>query len=162
MSTLYEIVGDIHDLLSEEFDDVSGDLETKLAALEIAFPAKIEAILKFRQELLADVEALSVERERLKAREDAIARKAEWLKSYVMRGMQTIGQRKVQTLTFTASLAKSPPKVEMEAGTAIPAEYTREKITYELDKQAILADFKAGKSLPINISVTQNEHLKIS
>lgn len=162
MATLYEIVGDIHDLLSEEFDDVSGDLETKLAALEIAFPAKIEAILKFRQELLADVEALSVERERLKAREDALSRKAEWLKSYVMRGMQAIGQRKVQTLTFTASIAKSPPKVEMEAGTAIPAEYCREKVSYELDKQAILADFKAGKPLPINISVTQNEHLKIS
>lgn len=162
MSTLYEIVGSIHDLLSEEFDDVSGDLEARLAALEVAFPVKVESILKFRQGLLADIDALATERERLKAREDALARKAEWLKSYVMRGMQSIGQRKVQTLTFTASIAKSPPKVEMEAGTAIPDEYCREKTTYELDKAAIMVDYKAGKPLPINIHVVQNEHLKIS
>jgi hypothetical protein len=128
----------------------------------MAMEAKVEGVLQFRQSLLADAEAIKSEIDRLKARADGLTRKAEWMRWYVQHAMEQTGIGKISTLTFSATIAKSPPRVELADGAEIPADYRREKTTVDLDKTKALNDFKAGVTLPSGLSVVQGQYLKVS
>ncbi len=161
-TSLYALSAELASILQNHDDEIPDDVAAQLESLEIAFDAKIEAVLKHRQGLLAEAVSLKVEIERLKARAEAATRRAEWLKQYVYNAMQQVGVLKLKTLTFSASIAKSPLRVELADGAEIPAAYRREKITVELDRAAALDDFKHGQELPAGLSVVSATHLRIS
>ena len=79
-----------------------------------------------------------------------------------MRAMQQLNYAKVSTLTMNATIAKAPLKVVDDELNEIPEEYMRQKVTYELDKAKVLEDFKAGKELPMGLSVVQGSYLKVT
>jgi hypothetical protein len=160
MPALYQLSNELASILDNE--ELSPEDEARLAGVELAFESKVEAVLKYRQGLLADAEALATERSRLKDREEALLRRAEWLKGYVQRSMQEAGMVKVSTLTFGATLAKSPPKVDLVDGAAIPEGFVRTKTTTELDKALVLERYKRGEQLPPGVVVTQGQTLRIS
>lgn len=162
MPKLYEISNELAAIIGNDDGELSDDVATRLTELELALEVKIENVLQFRQGILADAEAFKAERERLKAREDALTRRAEWMKNYVYNALQQLGIGKVSTTTFTATVAKSPPRVELDDGIPIPDQYARTKTTVDLDKTAVLADHKSGKALPPGITVKQGTYLKIS
>lgn len=160
MPTLYDLSNELMSILDNE--ELTTEDEALLASLEMKLDAKVEAVLQFRQSLVADAAAIKSERERLKAREDAMNRRAEWLKTYVLETMQRTGVTKIATVTFTASVAKSPLSVRVEDGAELPAQFMRRKVTVEVDKKAILDQFEHGGTLPAGVTVTQGSHLRIS
>lgn len=162
MAKLYEISLALAAILHGDDDgEINDDTGDRLTELEMDFNAKVEGVLQYRQSLLADATALKAEADRLKGRADAFARRAEWLKGYVHNAMTQIGVGKVSTLTFTATVAKSPFKVE-QTGDEIPAQYKREEVIVSLNKAKVLEDFKAGKTLPEGLSVVQGTNLRVS
>lgn len=162
MASLYEISNELAAILGSDEDELSPEDETMLSMMEMAFEDKVEAVLQYRQGLLAHAIALKAERERLKAKEDAVSRKADRLKNYLLESMNMIGVARVSTRTFNATVAQSPPKVEIDPNMQIPDEYRREKVTVDLDKATVLEDFKNGIPLPDGITVVRDYHLKIS
>lgn len=160
MTTLYQITDTIQAIVETEELTVAD--EARLAELELDFDAKVEAILQYRQGLLADAAALKAERERLKAREDAMLRRADWLRGYVLRSMQALGLKKTLTKTFSAFVASSPPRVVIAAGAELPERMLREKVTTEPDKTAILEAWGAGAQLPPGVEVVCDHHLRIT
>lgn len=163
MPRLYEISLELQAILGDGEDaELSEETAERLTELQAALDTKIEALLGYRQGILADADAIDAEAVRLKARADTIRRRAEWLKRYLHDCLVKMGVGKVSTTTFTATVAKAPPKVNIEDGLEIPFEYAKEKRTVEFDKGLALADYKAGKQLPPGVSVTQGTYLKVS
>lgn len=162
MAKLYELSNELACILGEADEEIPEDLESRLNALTLAFEVKAESLLQFRQSLIADADAIKSEVERLQARADGLQRKGEWLKTYLHRSMEQVGIAKLTTLTFSASVCKSPAKVKLEDGKEIPADYQRVNTTTELDKAKALADFKAGKALPESLTVKTGTYLKVS
>lgn len=162
MPKLYEISNELAAILGNEEDELGDETYQRLAELELAIESKVENVLQYRQGTVADAEAIDKEADRLKARAGVMKRRAEWLKGYVLRCLMEAGIGKVSTVTFTATVAKSPPKVEIADDAAIPFEYKKEKIEVSIDKTQILMDFKAGKALPPGVTVTHGNNLRIS
>lgn len=160
MPRLYELSNELCAILGHEDDEITDEIAEQLAKLELALELKVEAVLQYRQGILGDADAFEAEAKRLKARADAMTRKAEWLKGYVHSALVQVGIGKMSTGTFTATVAKSPLKVELEG--EIPAEYKREKVSVEFDRTKALEDYKAGKPLPTGVTVKQSTHLRIS
>ncbi len=152
---MLSIVGDEDGLLD-------GETEARLATLEGALEQKIENVLAFRQGLLAEAQGLNAEIDRLSLRASRLATKADWLRSYVLRTMQTIGIQRVSTPTFSASVAKSPPSVLVEPDAVLPPEYQRTSVKTETNKAAILEAYKQGKALPVGVAVLQTSYLKVT
>lgn len=159
---LYEIGHELQSLLDSTEGELTPEVEAALATIEMAFEQKCEAVLKYRQALLGEVEAINLEVDRLTRRAGALATKAQWLRNYVLRTMQVIGVGKVSTPTFSASVAKSPPSVLVEPDAVLPPEYQRTSVKVETNKAAILADYKAGKPLPVGVAVFTGSYLKVT
>ena len=161
MPTLYEISSALAAALRSDDDELSPDMEADLTALEMALEQKIEGVLQYRQGLVADAAAFQSEAARLQAKADAITRKAEWLKTYVLQTMTAVGVDKVSTRTFTASVRKSPARVEIAEGAEIPEPYRVEKVTIIFDRAAVLAAHRDGKPLPEAVRITHGTYLQI-
>ena len=162
MPSLYELTSELAAILESQEDELTPEDEEKLNAVEVEFADNIEAVLGYRQGLVGDGEAIVAEIRRLQAKRDAIVRRAEWLKRYVKESMEKLGCGKVTGRTFSASIAKSPPKVEIAEDAVIPDCYCRIKTIREPDKEAMLTASKLGCALPPGIQVVQGTNLRIS
>ena len=160
---LYEISQEIEAILAGTEDgELPADAEDRLTACTLAFEQKAEAILRFRAGIEGEENAIAIEMQRLTYRKEMLARRSAWLKDYLFREMQRLGIGKVSGTTFTATVCKSPPSVQIDEGTPIPPEFTRTKTEVSVDKTKILNDARMNKELPKGIRVVQNQYLKIS
>ncbi len=170
---LYELAA-MRDVLTGWLEEVEGEvtptLEALLADQEGAENEKIERVALFIREQLATVEAIKIEEDRLTARRKARENKVAGLKDYLQRNMERIGTEKVQGLLCTVALQRSPPAVttaltsddlggryargDREFITEIPA-------SYRLNREAVLAAWKAQQQIPEAVLVTQSRHLRI-
>jgi hypothetical protein len=157
---LYEIANEMLEILDQE--ELSKEDEDRLTNTNMEFNDKVEAVLQYRQGLIGHGEALVAEIKRLQAKRVAIERRAEWLKSYVMGTMQGLGLGKFYGVTMTATIAKSPPKVEIADDAELPDSFVRVKTIREPNKEALLECNKLGYALPPGVSVTTSTHLRIS
>jgi hypothetical protein len=157
---IYEIASELRMLLENE--ELTPELEERLAAVDMAFNDKIEAYLHHRQNLVRHGEGIVAEIKRLQKMRVAIERRAEWLKSYVMGTMQGLGLGKFYGVTMTATIAKSPPKVEIADDAELPDSFVRVKTIREPNKEALLECNKLGYALPPGVKVTQSSNLRIS
>lgn len=128
--------------------------------LDLKFDDKAESIMQFRQGILADAEAIKAESKRLLARSQSMERKAAWLQEYLHQNMLRLGIGKLSTTTFTASVCKSPPRVELEG--LSPPQYLREVREFVFDKALALADYKANLPMPSGVKITTGTHLRIT
>ena len=159
---LYEISNAIMAALGETGEEFSQETLDNLAALEMQLEHKIENVLRYRQELIAGADAVDNEVKRLKEKADALRRKEQWLKNYVLNAMQQVGVERVTTPLFNAAIALAPLSVEFDGSAEIPEGYQREEIKISLDKKKVLADFKAGIELPLGLGVKQNKYLRVT
>lgn len=159
---LYEISNELMAILDSDEEVLNSDIAAELAKLELALEEKVESVLQYRQGLLLESEALKQEAERLKERSDRLLRKSEWLKSYVHHTLSSLGVGKVSTRTFTATVAKSPPKLEISADCKVPFEFIKEKVETSIDKAALMAAIKGGLEPPAGVQVVESTHLRIS
>lgn len=100
---------DAYNLLMEEnFDDI----DTKLSNYG-------HVVLQ----LNADEKALTDEIKRLTKTRDSVRRKRELLKEHMKEAMIETGHERVKDVTITVSLAKNPPKLEIDEGAMIPVKF---------------------------------------
>src|SRR5574343_612996 len=123
------------DIYADTLEGASGDLEEKLLNI-----AKIAANLE------AEAEAISVAIARQKARKDSLSKKSEALRKRAISVMQQhdLSPRDAE---ICLKLRKSEA-VEIDDLSELPADYIREKVSKEADKQLIKKAIKDGFSVP--------------
>jgi len=86
-------------------------------------------------------------------------KKEENLKRLVMIGMKVAGIPKMDFGTFGAKIAKNPPRLEIDPNANLKP-YTKIEMVEKVDKMAIKADLKEGKSVD-GCRLVQEERIDI-
>ena len=165
-TTLYDLsaeylhVLDLLDAASEDDQDPQAlELELDQLAGQITHKAEAIASLVAHYEGLASIR--KAEAQRLKARADADAKRAERLRAYVLQHMQAMGTERIESARFTLSVRTNPPAVTVLVEQLVPAEYVRTVVTTSVDKRAILDNFKATGEIPDGIDIARSQRLEI-
>ncbi len=164
LPTLFTIDDQMLSLLALMDDDEFGH-DAALALINVAeiIGQKVEGYVSVIRSLEAMADARKAEAERMAARSLTASRKADWLKDLLLTHMKSTGQQRIETARFTVRVqANSVPTVEIVDAAAVPKEFERTKITIDIDKKSIAADFKATGVIPPGCNVTRGEHLRIS
>lgn len=124
---LYLITEDIRQLIEvidEEFEgELTEEMEKALDGLDMEFAAKVESIVKYSRELMADELKHKTEEVRLAKRRKSIERTIKSLKEYVRNAMSVLEIKKVQAGTFPVRRQNNPVGLEIEDERLIPDEY---------------------------------------
>lgn len=158
--------------LAESEGEFTPEMEALLADLDGAADEKIERVGLFIREQMADAAAIKTEEDRLTARRKAREKAAESLKAYLHREMDKLGKAKVQGLLCTVAVQKNPPSVMCALGDAEllaaregddpVGQFVREvPASYRIDRDAVLAAYKAGDPIPPAIAVVVGSHVRI-
>lgn len=125
--------------VADTLESLSGDLESK-AVNVAAFLRSLEATASN----IKDAEAA------MKKRREAMERRADSLREYLLGAMQHTGIRKISSPHFDLAVRAKPASVEIEDASQIPADLLRvqEPPAPESDKKAIAAAIKAGRDVP--------------
>lgn len=144
---LYEIPRALREALEamsvdEETGEITSDVD--LDAIEGEAAVKIENSGLFVRELLAEVDALKVEEERLAARRRSLSAKAEHIKQMMMPALESMGGKvKGTRLTVYFGSSKS---VVVDDVKALPSIFT--KIKVEANKTEIKSALVSGEKVP--------------
>lgn len=139
---LYEIANEYQkafDKLSEM--ELSPEVVAdSLAAIGGQFEDKAKAVVSYIKNLECEILAIQAASSMLEKRHDAHREKAEALKKYLLKSMQSIGLDKINDPINPVSLRKNPPKLVIDNEETLKA-YTAlwKKIpeTQELDKKML-------------------------
>jgi len=132
----------------------------ELKNLDIKVNNTFNGIIAYIRNKETDCEAISAEIERLQALKKARANKAEYLRGYIKTFMEMNNIKKQEFPTFSLTVAKNPPGVEITNEGLIPDKYKKEEIIIKLDKIAIKADIQAGVAVE-GAELTQKTSLRI-
>lgn len=154
MLKLYEIAAAYRNALVA-FDDESLQLSPEvirdtLDGIVGAFEDKAAAVAAYVLNIEAEAEAVAAAEARLKARRQALEKRAAWLRGYLLSNMEAAGITEISApdKTFRARIRLNPEAVELDGLAELPDEFVREKIVREPDKAAILAALKSGREVP--------------
>ena len=161
---LYELSKTVEQIAQECIDadgELSIGLEKRFDDANMDFKVKSSSIGQWILNLDSNETAIEAEIERLKKRALIQDHLRTRLKEYIKTCMVRAGVSKLDMATFTISIAKNPPSVGDIAEHLLPARYVRIVQTTTIDKRAILADLKAGESIPGAYLVTDKTNLLI-
>lgn len=149
--------------LLEEGNGDESELVARLEEVEIALAQKVDRCAWTVRDLerLADVR--KAEADKLRDQAKRLDGAADRLKSLMLVAMQQTGQQRVETPRFTVRIQRNPPKVEVVDEAAVEPRFLRhipEK--WEVNKQAIGANYKATGEIPPGVTVTQSDSLRIA
>lgn len=161
MSNLYELNDEIMSLREAfETGEIPEDaFNDTLEGLHMEFETKTESLCKLRANLLADAAACDAEAKRLNERKTVYKNEVERIQSYIQSAMQAAEQKKYKAGTFSISVAKSTPAVEIYDADLVPKDYFTTP-TPVVNKTAIKDAIKSGVRVP-GAKLTQGEHLNI-
>lgn len=141
MRPLYEIDNEILDCVDAETGEIID--EEKLAALEIERDVKIEGIILWRKDLLAESDAVRAEAQSLSKRAKVCENKAEQLKRYIEHALE--GQ-KFKTERCSVSYRKST-SIVIDDPISIPMMYLKEPKEEWFSKSAIKEAIEKGEEV---------------
>ena len=139
---LYEITENMKSVqLLVDNDELTQDMiADTMEALDLEFKDKAEAVMKVRQGLIAEANAVEVEAERLRRLQNSMQAKAEYLKEYVRINMEAIGSDKLDLDVFKLALRKPIKKLGEIDESKVPSEFfTVVPETRKIDKRSLLA-----------------------
>ena len=165
--TLYEINQQIEQLLirmfsevDEETGEVSEDVMTEMAELNIAREEKLDNIGAYIKNLEAECKALKEEEDALKERRTAKEKKLDRLKNMVTQDLLAHGETSKESTRVKFSFRKSE-SVSIEDERMIPFEFGETKTVFTPDRTAIKKAIKDGIDVPGAVLVTkQNIQIK--
>ena len=163
-TSLYELSADyleILDLLEDADSDDAGALEAQLDALAGAITHKADAIAGLVQQLEGMAAMRKAEAKRMSELSAADERRAERLRAYLLRNLQSVGTERVDTARFRISVRFNPPSVAVLEQQLVPAEYLRTVTTVSVDKRLILDNYKATGEIVPGVEVTRAQRLEI-
>ena len=140
MNSLYELSNDYAWLLSLLYDDETDEqtLIDTLDSIEGAIDEKAESYAKVIKDLEKSADNIGEEITRMRERQNAMKKRADWLKGNLYQAMKAVGKTKIKGDIFTVSIQKNggaaPLKVLVEVDD-LPAELR--KVKYEADKDAL-------------------------
>lgn len=145
MATLYDLRADLAHVIDGGFilDEETGEIlfdADNLDELEAVFADKLEACGLFVKNLESDAKAIREEEKALAARRQALERKADRMKDYILRNMDAAGG-KLSTPRIALSTRRSET-VDVFDIEALPREFV--KVTTAADKTAIKKAIKSG------------------
>lgn len=145
--------------LAEDPDVDPEVLADTMEGIEADFEDKADAYAYIIASLKGDAGTIDAELKRLKARKDSVEANADRLKKSLEEAMKATGKVKFKTALHSFGIQKNPQSVYIIEGEKIPDEYL---IPQEprIDKRAILADLKAGKTFSF-AELQQTEGLRI-
>ena len=162
MTKLYDLTADyrrLQELMDEDIDQEA--VRDTLEAIEGAIEVKAKNIAVLVQSMGNDADIIKAEEQRLAARRKAIENRQKWLKDYLQYNMEAVGIDKFKTPTHTIALQNNPPALNIYDEGKIPASYmTIIPERWEVDKQAVKEDLKAGAEVP-GAELTRGKSLRI-
>mgnify|MGYP003655417833 CR=1 FL=1 len=166
---LYELTRDIEEInsLVEAGDIEASDAIDTLDGMKLAVKEKGLNITALVLNEEASISALKEAEEKIALRRKKKQKKIEWLKSYLLDGMEANGISKIECPDFVVSLAKCPPKVELiEDAQKLLVDkwgdrFVRTKVVVSVDKQELQQALKAGEEIS-GARLTQSNRLKFS
>lgn len=163
MASLYEIDGRVWDVIQRGYslDEETGEFwdDAAFSALDMERNAKLEGCALWIKNLEADVEAMKAEEKKLAERRRVLENKAERMRDYVARSMQTFGDPRIETARVALSFRKSEALVIAD-GAEIPEAYVVTKTTTAPDKTALKKALKAGEVIP-GVTIEQRHNLQV-
>ena len=130
-----------------ETGEVTPEIESMLAHLEIALPEKVDGYHHILSRLEAEMEYFKAKADELYAASKVISNARDRIKEHIKFKMQEQGLSSLEGLDFKFTLSKSKPKVVVQEE-LIPKEYTREVTEIKIDKDRISEDLKLGIPVP--------------
>lgn len=107
--------------------------------------------------------AIQEEIDRLRKRAASFSNKAKWLKQRLFDAMQRMGESKIVTTLHTIRISKNGGELPVEINPEqLTKKYQTEKLVVSPNREAILADLKAGKEVPGCMVKERGSHLRIS
>lgn len=142
MSTLFEISYKFRDLLEmAENEQDEGSLHDAiigtLEAVEYEFKDKVIDCAKYIKNLQVQSDAIKQAADDMLKRRAAMDKRIESVKQYVLNNMKATQIKSVECDFFKVSVKNNPSSVQILDDSKIPADFTRQKITFEVDKTAI-------------------------
>ena len=139
--------------LSTAMEEISGEIEDK--ADGYAFVV---------QRINSDIDSISAEIKRLQERKKVFESRAERIKETLMKSMNAIGRKKIQTATHTFTVAKNGGKIPVvispfATANDIPDEFR--SVKYDFNKDAIREALEAGEILDFAELGERGESLRI-
>jgi paraquat-inducible protein B len=138
------------------------DLRDNLAAIELEFDEKADAIACGIKNFLAEAEAIKAEADKLTERRKKAEATAERMKAYLSAQMQQAGKLALKTPRTAISHRESDQTI-IDNLSMLPEAFVRRKPAPapEADKTAIKAAIKAGTAVPgAHIEKFQNIQIK--
>lgn len=156
--SLYETTNDMRELqaLADTGELSESDIEDTMEGLNIEFTDQVTACLKVRQSLLAEVDGIDKEIERLVSLKKAPFNSAERLKEYVRSRMLLLDKDKVDAGLFKVTLKKSTQKLGDLDEDKIPKCYFNTiPESKNLDKRLLLSDAKIKDIAGVELTKTE-------
>ena len=144
MASLYQIRSEIENF-EYECDPETGELLNALEwdGLNMAYEEKVENIACYIKNLTSDIAAFKAEEDALAERRKQAEKRVEYLKNLL--GANMNGQ-KFSTARCAVSFRRSD-RVAIQDESLVPKKYMTKHVEYKIDKNAIKALLKQGKSV---------------
>lgn len=146
MASLYEIDGRVWDVIQHGMAlcDETGEVwdDEAFEALEMERKDKLEAVALYVKNCESDAQAIKEEERSLAERRKVLENRAQRMRDYVQRSMETFGDDRLETPRVALSFRRSSV-VELDEGVELPERFLRVKV--EADKTAIKAAIKSGE-----------------
>jgi phage host-nuclease inhibitor protein Gam len=138
------------------------DIQRELEQLAGDIRAKSYGIAVVIQSLENMSEMQAAEAKRLAAKAKANQAHADRLRAYALDVMQnTPGCERIEAGYFTLAIRSNPPSVAVLDASAVASEFQRTKITVDVDKRAILEQFKVTGEIPTGVDIVRTVRLDI-
>ena len=133
-----------------------------LESLQFPMEQKAQNVVMFARNLEASAAAIKEAEAGMRARREAIERRAEQLREYVKQNMERVGMSSIECPFFKISIRNNPPAVEIAEGAAIPEQYlvTPPAPPPRPDKKLLATALKAGEFID-GVRMTQGTRLEI-
>ena len=166
---LYELTRDIEEInsLIEAGEIEASDAIDTLDSMKLAVKEKGLNITALVLNEEASISALKEAEEKIAHRRKQKQKKIEWLKSYLLDGMEANGISKIECPDFVVALAKCPPRVELidDAQILLHDKYgdrfIRTKTTVSVNRKELLDAIKKGEDIS-GARIVQGNRLKFS
>ena len=142
MRPLYEIDNEILACVDMETGEIVD--EEKLEALEMEREKKIEGIILWRKDLLAEADAVKAEAKKLSDRAKILDNKAEQLKKYIE---HALNGDKFKTERCSVSY-RSGKSIVIDNAILVPGKYYKDITEDWVSKTAVKAAIEAGEVVP--------------
>lgn len=147
MSHLYELTGQLKELSKIEDADPQALADT-FEALEGEFEDKATALVKFTQNIDADIAQVSQMIKTLQDRKKVLTNRKEGWREYLRINMEGADIKKIECPFFAIILKNGAQVVVIDDQEILPDEYVDVEMVIKPKKKEILDALKAGEEIP--------------